>query len=119
MNTNYKKSSFKYWLCHWCAFNMTALNLGCWKFIYLFHDIEKPWLRLFLPYKIVRKIHRKISRHHIECIFKKDYTAMMIDMECSRLTKFDSPYTAREYASSGEMTFDKSQILIKCNQYKI
>ena len=43
-----QRSKFKYWFAHWCAFNMTALNLGVWKFKYLFHDIEKPWLMLFL-----------------------------------------------------------------------
>ena len=45
------RSTFPYWFAHWCAFQMTALNLGIWKFKYLFHDWEKPWLRLFLPYK--------------------------------------------------------------------
>ena len=41
-----QRSKFDYWFAHWCAFNMTALNLGVWKFKYLFHDIEKPWLML-------------------------------------------------------------------------
>ena len=40
------KSSFKYWFAHWCAYQMTALNCGAWKFKYLFHDIEKPFLEL-------------------------------------------------------------------------
>ena len=41
-----ERSSFKYWFAHWCAYNMTALNLGMWKPKYLLHDIEKPWLML-------------------------------------------------------------------------
>ena len=42
-----ERSSFKYWFAHWCAYNMTALNLGMWKPKYLWHDIEKPWLMMF------------------------------------------------------------------------
>lgn len=41
-----ERSSFPYWFAHWKAFNMVALQLGHWKFKYLFHDIEKPWLML-------------------------------------------------------------------------
>ena len=47
MFTKAERASFSYWFAHWCAYNMTALNLKCWKLKYLFHDIEKPWLMLF------------------------------------------------------------------------
>lgn len=93
------KSSFKYWFAHWCSYNMTALNLNAWKFKYLFHDIEKPWLKLFWgDYKKVRKWHREHNRHHWTYKDKNnlDYEAMVIDWECSRYTKKDSPLTARE-----------------------
>lgn len=93
MKQPYKKSSFKYWFAHWSAFQMTALNLGCWKFRFLFHDIEKPFLRLFLPYKTVKKIHKKIARHHGN---GKDYLGRVIDWECSRLTKVEDILNARE-----------------------
>ena len=66
MFTKEERSGFKYWFAHWCAFQMTALNLGCWKFKYLFHDIEKPILRLFFKYKTVQRIHRRNNRHHLE-----------------------------------------------------
>ena len=29
-----EKSSFPYWFPHWCAFQLTALNLRIWKFKY-------------------------------------------------------------------------------------
>lgn len=91
-----EKSSFKYWFAHWCAFNLCALNLRVWKFKYLFHDIEKPWLKLFLPYEKVRKIHRKHNAHHYEYKGKWDAEGMVIDWECSRFTKEDAPMTAFE-----------------------
>ena len=61
-----ERSSFAYWYYHWKAFNLVALSLHAWKFKYLFHDIEKPWLRLFWPYEKVQKYHRYHNNHHIE-----------------------------------------------------
>lgn len=94
-----ERSSFKYWFAHWCAFNMTALNLKVWRFKYLFHDAEKPWLKLlFKDYKKVQKFHREHNRHHFEYKGKReyDYMAMVIDWECSHLTKESCPARARE-----------------------
>lgn len=90
------KLSFKYWFAHWCAFQMTALNLNCWHFRFLFHDIEKPFLKLFLHYDKVQKFHRNHARHHIEYKGKleHDYLGMIIDWECSRFTKEDSQLNA-------------------------
>lgn len=100
MFTKEERSGFKYWFAHWCAFNMTALNLKCWKFKYLFHDIEKPWLKLILrDYKKVQKWHREHNAHHIEYYLKHrkaDWKAMVIDWECSRFTKEACPYNAKE-----------------------
>lgn len=93
------KSSFSYYFAHLFAYNMTALNLNCWKFKYLFHDIEKPWLKLFWgDYAKVRKWHREHNRHHITYKDKNkiDWEAAVIDWECSRYTKRDSMKTARE-----------------------
>lgn len=90
MFTKEERSTFPYWFAHWCAFNMTALNLRIWKFKYLFHDIEKPWLKLILKdYTKVQKIHRQTKRHHLEYKGKKgiDCEALIIDWECSRFTK--------------------------------
>lgn len=94
-----QRSSFKYYFAHLCAFNMTALNLGVWKFKYLFHDFEKPWLMLmWKDYSRVQKWHRTHNRHHLEYAGGKvyDFEAMVIDWECSRFTKSQSPLTAKE-----------------------
>ena len=97
MFTKEERSSFPYWFAHWCAFNMTALNLHAWKLKYLFHDIEKPWLMWFWKdYKRVQKWHREHNRHHVEYRGRKalDYDAMIIDWECSRFTKELAPWNA-------------------------
>lgn len=92
-----QRSSFTYWYYHWKAFNLTAFHLGCWKFKYLFHDIEKPWLMLlWKDYKLVQIWHRAHNNHHIEYphIFDIDWEAVVIDWECSRYTKLAVPGTA-------------------------
>lgn len=88
-----ERSSFSYWYWHWLAFNDMAKEYGVWKFKYIFHDIEKPFLKLFLPYKKVQEIHRRNNRHHLEYKRpeKRDWEAMVIDWECSRFTKFHCP----------------------------
>lgn len=93
------RSSFKYWFAHWCAFNMTAILCRAWKFKYLFHDIEKPWLKLFLEYEAVQSIHRRNSRHHLEYkrgFEKIDWEALVIDWECSKFTKYSCVLNAQE-----------------------
>ena len=95
------RSSFKYWFAHWCAFQMTALNLGVWRFKYLFHDWEKPWMRLIFPYSIVQKWHRTHRRHHpeygeIHGFNKVDWDEMLIDWECCHYTKIAQPLNAPE-----------------------
>lgn len=97
-----ERGTLKYTFAHWCAFQMTALNLGVWKWKYLLHDIDKPFLKLIAQiigkdYYWVQKIHRKIRSHHVETKRKFDPTATIIDWECSRHTKSQSPETAREY----------------------
>lgn len=95
-----ERSTFKYWFAHWCAFQMTALNMRVWKPKYLLHDAEKPWLRLILPYKKVQKFHRNHAKHHLEYFRKNpkkiDWLAMVIDWECSHFTKAEATKTARE-----------------------
>lgn len=101
MFTKEERGKFGYTFAHWCAFNMTALNLRCWRFRFLFHDVEKPFLRIFLPYEKVQKIHRGHSRHHIEYIknghiTEADWLSLVIDWESSRFTKESAQMTARE-----------------------
>jgi hypothetical protein len=92
-----QRSSFTYWYYHWKAFNLTAFHLGCWKFKYLFHDIEKPWLMLFWrDYKKVQTWHRAHNNHHIQYshIFDIDWEAVVSDWESSQYTKFACPRNA-------------------------
>ena len=117
-----ERSTFKYWFAHWCAFQMTALNLKCWKFKYLFHDIEKPWLMLlWKDYKRVQKWHRNHSKHHIEYPneYYIDWEAVVIDWECSRFTKVASPRTAREEMQRVIESNPKYEILLKIKMLPI
>lgn len=101
MFTKEERSSFKYWFSHWCAFQLTALNLKIWKPRHLLHDIEKPWLKLFWDYQRVQKWHRTHRSHHLEYGLKHgwdkiDWTALLIDWECCALSKQNAQLDARE-----------------------
>ena len=97
-----QRSTFSYWFNHWKAYNYTALKLRHWRFRYLFHDIEKPWLRLLFngDYQKVQEVHRKNSRHHLEYTdqCRRRWDDMVIDWECSSLTKTAHRHTALEEA---------------------
>ena len=105
------RSSFKYWFAHWCAFQLVALDLHIWKFKYLFHDFEKPWFKLIMPYKKLQTWHRLHNSHHLEYGIKHgmhniDWEALMIDWECSHLSKEQCPLLARD-TMEHELTKDK------------
>lgn len=92
-----ERSSFPYWFNHLLAFNILAIQFGAWKFKYLFHDFEKPWLKLVWPYKKVQQWHRKHANHHIQYEGPEenyDWEAMVIDWECSRFTKSEAQLNA-------------------------
>lgn len=101
-----ERSSFNYWFNHWLAFNLVAMKYHCWKFRFLFHDIEKPWMKLFMrDYKKVQKWHREHNKHHITYFMRQlvirneiyaDFLGMVIDWECSRYTKIGSPLNAKD-----------------------
>lgn len=94
------RSKFNYYFYHVLAFNLVAKELHCWKLKYLFHDFEKPWLKLIWgDYKKVQKWHRTHNAHHLEYPKEKDYEAMVIDWECSRYTKYAAPRTALQEAA--------------------
>ena len=105
MFTKDQRSTPKYWFAHWCAFQMTALNLGLWKPKYLLHDIEKPFLLwLWKDYKRVQSWHRKHNAHHAEYMLahdesKWDIEAMVIDNECSHFTKESAKLKAFDFFS--------------------
>ena len=61
------------------------------------HDVDKILLYLLpLNKKIIRNIHRRWSKHHVESKRKKNYLEMIIDWECARYTKLDKPLNAYE-----------------------
>ena len=101
MFTKNERSSFSYWFAHWCSFQLCALNLGIWKIKYLFHDFEKPWMKLFMSYKKIQKWHRNHNSHHLEYglihgFDKIDWETLIIDWECSHLSKQQCPLDCRE-----------------------
>lgn len=118
-----ERSTFKYWYAHRCAFVMTALNLHCFKFKYLFHDWEKPWLKLFLrDYRKVQKWHRLHNPHHIEYYIKHkkaDWEAMVIDWECSRFTKASEQLNARQECERKILGFPEYGDVLRENIYPI
>lgn len=93
-----ERSTFSYWYYHWKAYNLVAMHLNCWKMKYIFHDFEKPWLKLFASYETVQRIHRQNNKHHLQYPDKNkiDWQALAIDWECSRFTKNAAPLTARQ-----------------------
>jgi hypothetical protein len=61
------------------------------------HDVDKLILYVFLPKKVVSKLHSSYSRHHSRMAeTESDFTQMVIDWECARYTKPDKPLNARE-----------------------
>ena len=113
MFTKEERSTFKYWFAHWCAFQMTALNLHVWRFRYLLHDIEKPWLRLLFrgDYKKVQSWHRRHNRLHLEYPGKKNYLEMVLDWESGRFTKQTSPETAFQWLEREKCRISKEDYI--------
>lgn len=116
-----EKSSFKYWYAHNQAFNKVAKEWGVWKFKYLFHDIEKPFMKLFLPYEKVRKWHRSHNRHHISYPDKTriDWMALLIDYQCGMYTKKDMPENAWSYCHAMIKRYPHYKELIEVNALPI
>lgn len=98
--TKEQRSTFPYWFWHWLAFNDVAREWHVWKFHHIFHDMEKPFLRLIFPYRIVQKFHRKYNRHHLEYHRpeKRNWMDMVIDWEASGRTKYACPRNAIDEA---------------------
>lgn len=92
------KDRIKYTIDHRHAFRKIEKQLlGHNTIRSLFHDLDKVFLYVFLPYKTVHNLHRVHSRHHsIKAHTHNDYVQMVIDWECARFTKPDKPLNARE-----------------------
>jgi hypothetical protein len=87
---------FNYWYKHYKTYQKVAIKYRCWRVRFLLHDIEKPFLNIFMNREEVHKLHRKYSSHHVDSKGKKDYLGMMIDWECARYTKPSKPLNAKE-----------------------
>jgi hypothetical protein len=116
-----EKSTFSYWFAHWRAFQKTAFKLRVWKPWYLFHDIEKPFLMWeWKDYPRVRAWHRKHNKHHYQYDNGEiapwmfcDYVAMVVDWECSHLSKLDEPYNAyEEFCNKVNAAFDEKNPVV-------
>lgn len=92
------KEKIKYTLKHKAAFLKVEKELLGKNTIrgYL-HDFDKVILCLFLPYRIVKHIHKTYSRHHGRARTHTDYVQKVIDWECARYSKDDKQMSAREY----------------------
>lgn len=122
--TKEQRSTFKYWFYHVLAFNLVAKELHCWKFKYLFHDFEKPWLKLFMDYQKVQKWHRTHNSHHLEYKGEKDYEAMVIDWQCSPYTKQNCTRGAVEETNylfeNNKISYnDYCNLILTCRKLKL
>lgn len=89
------------------------------KYKYKFHDVDKIFMYLFLPFlgvKLIKVIHSQINKHHIneskdskEC----NYEEAILDWECARFTKLDKPETSYEYIVSSKISSKHYLNLIK------
>lgn len=84
---------------HKLAIIKTAWKFG--DFLYLpvyFHDLDKIIFMYFLPKNISSWLHDRLALHHFKNIFRiYFYKEMILDWECSRLTKKERQLTAREF----------------------
>lgn len=97
-----------YTLKHYFAFMKVQKDLlGYYK--YMFHDWDKLFMFIFLPFlgdRIINQWHQKHNRHHpiytigknweerLKTEDKVDWFEAIIDWECARITKPDKPLDA-------------------------
>ena len=69
---------------------------------------------MWKDYSRVQKWHRTHNRHHLEYAGNKsyDFEAMVIDWECSRFTKLNSPLKVREEVNK-KINEEQKPFLIK------
>lgn len=87
----------------------------------LLHDVDKLILYPVLPKKIVSKMHRRFSRHHINSArTRNDFIEMMIDWESARFTKPDKPLDAQQtlFVLYPQLINVMIPLLIEFNLYK-
>lgn len=94
--------AIKYTREHRKAFRLLEWEVfGKLSFKWLFHDLDKVILFLLLGVKNTSKLHRYLSRHHVNSFWPKsfqDKKSMYLDWESARFTKDDKPLNALEAA---------------------
>ena len=69
---------------------------------YLFHDLDKVVMYIFIPWvgtKVIHKIHSTLSSHHVKYFRGLKYVdkkQAVLDWESARFTKSDKPWNAAE-----------------------
>lgn len=122
-------SSYKhipYTICHYFYFmKIQKKLLGRYK--YLFHDLDKILMYIFIPWlgtKKIKKIHQSINKHYIKIhkfSYECNYEEAIIDWECFRFSKKEKQMTAREYLEYkkpillGSHYDNLNKVLIKLN----
>ena len=84
------------------------------------HDLDKIFMYLIFDQKATHRIHTKIAKHHkLRAETLEDYTQMVIDWECARITKPDKPLNAQEtlYKFYPELESKIVPILMKLNLF--
>ena len=95
-------SKIKYIRRHRRAFRALQKHLLGYNTLSAFrHDLDKIILiGLCLPLTTVKRLHRKISSHHVESLVYTNTLDMFIDCECARFTKSDKALNAVDTAKS-------------------
>lgn len=113
-----------YTIRHYFAFmKLQKKVLGRYK--YKFHDVDKIFMYLFLPFlgvEFIKIIHSRINKHHIndfkstcEC----NYEEAILDWECARFTKPDKPETSYEFINSNNKSSHYFNLLETWKKMKI
>ena len=94
---------------HYLAFLRVEKQL-LGKYKYMFHDWDKLFMYIFLPWlgvKRISRIHQRTNKHHpivtkggrkifIKSPKRVNWEEAIIDWECARITKPDKPLNARD-----------------------
>jgi len=81
------------------------------------HDLDKLLMLMFLPIptNIIRRIHKKIARHHNRKTMLDIYESV-VDFECARFSKANSKMTGKEWINyiynNNEITKEEYDIMI-------
>lgn len=78
-----------------CYLNNKRYKNKMWLRLWL-HDMDKVFSMLYMDERKASEKHKKKAKHHVP-VDMIDYLEAILDWECSRHTKEDSPLTAWEY----------------------